>query len=148
MIENIDHLPDNLELEADVCIVGSGAAGLMMALELMAAGIQVVMLEAGDFRPTEKTQSLYSGEIIGDAFRGLIDGRSRQFGGTTRLWGGQCVRLDKLDFEARPWVPHSGWPIPYDDLEPFYQRAQTHLGVAAQPFAPDVWERFGLEPFH
>jgi choline dehydrogenase-like flavoprotein len=147
MIESLDQLPDNSVLEADVCIIGSGAAGLMMALEFIAAGIQFVMLEGGDLRPTEAGQDLYDGEIGGEAFRGLKTGRSRQFGGTTRLWGGQCVALEPLDFEKRSWVPFSGWPITRETLTPFYERARRHLGVAAETFAPDVWRRFGLESF-
>jgi choline dehydrogenase-like flavoprotein len=147
MIECLDQLTDDLILEADVCIIGTGAAGLTMALELIPTGIRVVMLEAGELGPTEEGQTLYNGEVAADGFRGLVEGRSRQFGGTTRLWGGQCARLDPIDFEKRSWIPNSGWPIPHHTLVPYYERAMAHFGVAAAPFAPDVWRRFGLESF-
>jgi choline dehydrogenase-like flavoprotein len=147
MIESLDQLPDKLILDTDVCIIGSGAAGLMMALEFIAAGIEFVMLEGGDLKPTAEGQDLYNGEIGGEAFRGVTEGRSRQFGGTTRLWGGQCVTLDPLDFEKRCWVPYSGWPITRETLTPFYERARRQLSVPAETFAPDLWRRFGLESF-
>jgi choline dehydrogenase-like flavoprotein len=138
MIEGLNQLPDKVILETDVCIIGSGAAGLMMALEFIAAGIEFVMLEGGELKPTAEGQNLYDGEIGGEAFRGLKEGRSRQFGGTTGLWGGQCVTLDPHDFEKRSWVPFSGWPIARETLTPFYERARRHLCVATETFAPDV----------
>src|SRR3546814_13236299 len=42
---------------------------------------------------------------------------------STNHWGGWCRPMQPIDFEERDWVPHSGWPIAYDDLVPFYIRA-------------------------
>ncbi len=50
---------------------------------------------------------------------------SRCFGGTTNLWHGACEELDDLDFEARPWIPHSGWPFAKSHLQPFFLRARA-----------------------
>ena len=47
----------------------------------------------------------------------------RQVGGTTALWGGRCVKFDPIDFEHRPLTAQAPWPIRYEDVEPYLQRA-------------------------
>ena len=54
---------------------------------------------------------LNRGKSIGQVYYELEDARLRFFGGTTAIWGGRCAELDSIDFRARAWVPHSGWPI-------------------------------------
>ncbi|MBT8217910.1 MAG: hypothetical protein KJO17_13745, partial [Acidimicrobiia bacterium] len=39
------------------------------------------------------------------------------------VWSGKCRRLEAVDFESRDWIPHSGWPLSSEGLEPFYERA-------------------------
>lgn len=114
-------------VEADVCIVGSGAAGITLARALDAGDRTVCVLEGGGLRRDRNTQSLYSGECLGTLLerrRGYIStSRLRLFGGTTGHWTGFCRPLDELDFMVRSWVPYSGWPITKADLNPYYSRA-------------------------
>lgn len=145
MITTVDHLADGESLTADLCIVGAGAAGLMIAREFLRTGTQVVLVESGGWAARDDTQDLYRGEVE-RPFRGLQAGRARVFGGTTTLWGGQCIPLDPIDFEARPWVPFSGWPITGADLAPYYERAKQRLEIAPEAFDEPVWRRFGLDP--
>lgn len=144
MIECADDYPDKMLHQADLCIVGTGAAGLLIAREFCATGAAVVMLEGGDWSATHANQELFDGEVRDGAFRGLKEGRIRIFGGATTLWGGQCIRLDPIDFEQRSWVPFSGWPISYRDLKRFYEMAEMRLGIAPDAFKSDVWRRFGI----
>jgi choline dehydrogenase-like flavoprotein len=51
--------------------------------------------------------------------------RHRRLGGSTAIWGGRCMPFDPIDFEARSSVPYSGWPLSYDDLLPYYPRANA-----------------------
>lgn len=51
----------------------------------------------------------------------------RAFGGSGHMWGGKCGRLDPTDFDAREWIPGSGWPFDRAHLDPYYDRASTHL---------------------
>ena len=51
------------------------------------------------------------------------------FGGTTAIWGGRCAELDPIDLERRDYVPHSGWPIGWKELERWYEQAKTRLAV-------------------
>ncbi len=146
MITSIDLLPGEITLDADLCIIGSGAAGLLLALEFVSSNLDIVILEGGAAHPNDEAQALYEGEVVNESFRGLTAGRAREFGGTTRLWGGQCVKLDPIDFAHRPWVPMSGWPIPHQSLEPYYDRAKSRLEVAPVEFDEDPWRRFRLPP--
>jgi choline dehydrogenase-like flavoprotein len=73
----------------------------------------------------------------------LVDSRLRFFGGTTNIWGGRCAPMDPEDFQARPWVPHSGWPIGPDDLASGYRRAHEDLRLGAPLDMTDAWQRLG-----
>jgi len=128
-------LPNGTLLEGDLCIVGAGAAGLSIALEWIDAGKKVILLEGGGLEYEARTQDLYRGEIVGLPYYPLQAARRHHFGGTTGHWAGFCSTYDPSDFEKRPWVPHSGWPITRASLDPFYARAQPvlELGVGWNP---------------
>jgi len=122
MILDLNQIKSSKSLDADVCIVGAGAAGITLAKELANSGLSVCLLESGGFEYDEDTQLLYEGTSTGIDYDVLLT-RLRYFGGTTNHWGGTCRELDAIDFENRPWVPHSGWPIKKADLADFYSRA-------------------------
>ncbi len=126
-------LPTGSSLEADVCVIGAGAAGITLALELAGSGLSVCLLESGGFEPDERTQALYAGEVSTPAYAPLESSRLRFFGGTTNHWTGWCGRWSPFEFEARDWVPHSGWPLGYQDLAPYYDRAEPLLELPPAP---------------
>lgn len=129
-------LPADHVLQGDLCIVGAGAAGIALAREFIGRPERVLLLEGGGFDLEGDIQALYRGEIVGRPYYPLEAARLHYFGGTTGHWGGYCAPLDAVDFAARPWVPHSGWPITRDDLDPFYARAHPLLDLG--PYAYDV----------
>jgi choline dehydrogenase-like flavoprotein len=115
---------DGPPLTADICIVGAGAAGIAMALQYIDTSIEVLLLESGGAEPDARTQSLYQGSVTDARLHSPPDRyRERRFGGTTTIWGGRCMPFDPIDFEPRDYMPDSGWPIAYESLLPFYQRA-------------------------
>lgn len=132
-------VPNGCRLDTDVCVVGSGPAGVTLA-KLLAPRFHVVVIPGGEKRRSSQATSLYRGETVGDAYGRLEHLRSRQFGGTSNLW---CIRLgdgsigvryvpfDPIDFEARSWIPHSGWPISRADLNPYYRRAHEQLRIGS-----------------
>jgi choline dehydrogenase-like flavoprotein len=158
-------------IDCDVCIVGAGAAGITVARRFLPHRARVVLLESGgaDFEP--HIQALAQGSNEGLPYYDLADSRLRFFGGTTAIWGGRSTPMDDIDFRARPWVPHSGWPLSPGDLAPWYAQARqtlelpdlgpaeavcAKLGIAAPPFDRDrlrigFWQfdqqpgRFALE---
>ena len=94
-------VPAGTTVETDLCIIGAGAAGIAMALQFLAAGMRVGLVEGGGLEYEDDTQSLYDGESVGRPYPGLTTTRMRAFGGTTNLWGGWCTPLDPIDFEPR-----------------------------------------------
>ncbi len=124
----------------DVCIIGAGAAGITIAMELAATSLSVVLLESGGFEVESDTQELATGEVSGIPTFPLVVSRMRCFGGATGHWGGRCRPLDASDFVARAWVPHSGWPITLSDLLPHYVRAQELCQLGAFDYDPANWD--------
>ena len=123
------------EFDADLCIVGAGAAGIAIAQALAGKSLTVCIVESGGLEPDTATQALYQGRSVGLPWAtDLSSSRLRQFGGTTGEWGGGCMPLDASDMAVRSWVPHSGWPIARAMLEPFYRRARDLLTIPAYEF--------------
>jgi choline dehydrogenase-like flavoprotein len=123
-------------ITADICVIGAGAAGITMALQFVGKGIEVVVLEGGGVAPDPETQSLYGGENVGLSCERPDESRSRYLGGSTNCWGGWCRPLDTIDFETRPWIADSGWPICKHDLLTYYER--SHLLLELREFNYDV----------
>ena len=144
MIDDLTGYGSDAELEADLCIVGTGAAGISLAREFLDTRARVIVLEAGGLEPDAQTDRLKEGE--GLSARGLVEGRGRSFGGTTTLWAGQCMPLDPIDLETRDWVPHSGWPIAMSELSPFYERAAGVLAVPGEQHDESLWRHWGIVP--
>src|SRR5687768_3396825 len=117
------------EFEADVAMIGAGAAGITMARRLVAAGKAVILLESGGLDYEATTADLNAGSNVGEPYYDLDKARLRFFGGTTAIWGGRCAELDPIDLEQRAWVPHSGWPFGISELRPFYAAARKLLGL-------------------
>jgi choline dehydrogenase-like flavoprotein len=115
----------------DIVIVGAGVAGLSIAKGLSSGPLRVLLLESGGFDGRDDAADLLSGTSNRHDYP-LIGSRARAFGGTSTLWSGACIPLDPADFQKRPWVPLSGWPISADALQPYY-------GPAARVFGHDGW---------
>jgi choline dehydrogenase-like flavoprotein len=142
--------------EFDVCIVGSGAAGGVMAKELSEGGAQVVLLEAGksvdpsqflshkwpyelQFRGlrNEKQASFYQGDVresirYANSDHISVD-RIRVVGGRTVHWNAVTLRYAARDF--REWSLEGieeDWPVTYEELAPYYERIEEMIGVCGQ----------------
>ena len=139
MLRDARSLHSGDHLETDVCIVGAGAAGITLALELIDRPLRVAVLEGGGLHRDEASQELYRGTTTGRAYYELDDCRLRCLGGSTNFWGGWCRPLDAADFEERDWIPHSGWPFPKSTLDPYYARAQAVCGLGAYDYEPGRW---------
>src|SRR5271166_5554643 len=153
LVDNSTNVLDDL-LQFDVCIVGSGPAGITLAREICRAGLRVCLLESGGHKSAKETENLNAGAV--DSAHGyreqtLREGRCRQFGGTANLWNhevrGESARhiryvpLDEIDFEHRDWVPESGWPFSRREIQPFYERAQQVCGIGKFDYRAGAWEK-------
>lgn len=137
-------LPDQTLIEGDICIIGAGAAGISIALELLNTPYKVILLEGGGFQYESQMQDLYKGKTTGQRYYPLESARLHYFGGTTGHWAGFCSPLEQIDFEKRDWVPHSGWPIKRDDLDPYYARAHKNLDLGPYQYQDTYWQ--GQDP--
>src|ERR1700758_5311709 len=98
-IEDLRALPPGTALNADVCIVGAGPAGITLATELTDTGATVVLLESGGRERDAWTESM--NEIVSVGARRVLDQgevRNRVLGGTSDTWTGRLASLDEMDF--------------------------------------------------
>jgi glucose dehydrogenase len=156
-------------MDAEVCIVGAGAAGGIIAWELARQGLHVVVLESGprhNFRQRGEYVRRYlkhenpwrtplpemDNHTVGGAAPYLLEWRrARGVGGSTLHWEGYAFRLHADDFRLRSlYGIGDDWPVSYQDLEPYYARAEQALGVAGvtdDPWASPRSTPFPLPPF-
>jgi choline dehydrogenase-like flavoprotein len=160
----------------DVCIVGSGAGGAPMALELGRAGFKVVVLEKGAWY---KPEDFVHDEILNSRRNFFMplpwdephlwrQGPDKPYSRTNEAWTANCVgggtvhmsgyfyRLKPVDFRLRselgaiPGANHADWPITYDDLAPYYDKAEEELGVSGHatphPFLEPRTKNYPLPP--
>ncbi|HVP00402.1 MAG TPA: GMC family oxidoreductase [Bryobacteraceae bacterium] len=142
--------------EVDFVVVGSGAAGGVVAKELSTAGFSVVVLEQGpylrerDFTHDEFSIS-YQSVLTNDyhsqpnTFRSSPTeiatlkpsiGYGRQVGGGSVHFTGNYWRFHESDFHEKslfgtvPGASLEDWPIRYADLEPYYTKTEQDLGIS------------------
>jgi len=151
MILSLDELGPESKLEAAICVVGAGAAGITLACELDNCGCSRLLLEAGGLRlDLAVSNELYRGTAVAphpnpSEFRRVV------FGGTTGTWGGRCVPFDPIDFEKRDYIADSGWPIPYREVAQYYPRALEYCDAGKFDFSvenslPDPARRVSVLP--
>jgi choline dehydrogenase-like flavoprotein len=144
MITDILELGEQTTVRGQVVVVGSGIAGAEVATYLARHGRDVVLVESGRDRFEPSIQALNEVIFVGKRHRELNPNsyyhqylppelrgvsRVRQLGGTSNIWTGKWTPFQPLDFEGRPWVANSGWPIRYEDLQEHYQSTAKDYGI-------------------
>jgi choline dehydrogenase-like flavoprotein len=160
----------------DFLVIGAGAAGGVMAKELSAAGFRIVVLEQGpwfresDFKHDE-VGVMYRSALTNDhkkqpnVFRKTVSETAKQQPAVEygRMVGGGSVhftanywRFHPEDFHERsllgpiPGADLRDWPITYDELEPYYTKAEWDLGISglggSNPFDGPRSRRYPLPP--
>ncbi|MBI3949901.1 MAG: GMC family oxidoreductase [Acidobacteria bacterium] len=162
--------------ETDCCVIGLGASGGIIAAELAKAGLSVVALEAGPhyrreffehhdqahdeltyarlgkLRWNEPEVLVYNG---GSPKTFPVIARNIGVGGPLH-WSCFSYRFHESDFKVKtlngvpPGSSVADWPLGYNDLEPYYDRAEYEFGVAGQakanPFEPPRRRPYPLPP--
>jgi len=137
----------------DVCVIGSGAAGGVMAKELCEGGAKVILIEAGDSVPPakfrthcwpyemrfrglrgEKQEPFYPPDLNNTIRYETQDSvsvdRIRVVGGRTVHWNAVVLRYSRTDFRERSLNGiEEDWPLSYDELAPYYDRIERMIGV-------------------
>ncbi|MFQ5786820.1 MAG: GMC oxidoreductase [Thermodesulfobacteriota bacterium] len=170
----------------DVIIIGTGAGGGTLAYHLAPSEKKILLLERGDYLPREKDNWDVEEVFVNNRYISKDtwydkDGKPFQpgshyfVGGATKMYGAALFRLRKEDFGEIKH--HDGispaWPISYEDLEPYYTKAEKIYHVhglrgedpteppasAPYPYPPveheyciqllaDKMKKMGLHPSH
>ena len=157
-------IPNGKQLSTQVCIIGSGQAGITAAWQLQKAGIKVILIEGS--RMYNTMEDSWPDKVL--LYNGVSDGlftsnepeflilpyvnhqypakeRERMYGGTSTHWGGQSRPEDQIDLDPRPGFP--GWPVTSKDLDPFYAQASRlcvlygDYGTSGDNFTNEFWAK-------
>ena len=167
-IEDLTRFDRNSLFETDLVIVGGGPAGLTIAREFFDSSVRVLVLESGLLDETPDHAALTEVESIGEPngvqkrerrtrFHGAsapfwsqelqpYGVRCRALGGSTHAWAGKSAAFDAIDFAARPWVPHSGWPVAQAALASYIDRAASVLNLGPNAYDETIWKLVGMRP--
>lgn len=129
----------------DIIIIGSGAGGGTMARALAGCGARILLLERGAPVPREPENwdpAAVWKHLRYRARERWVDAEGREFlpythygvGGNTKFWGSVLYRLRREDFQE---IEHAdgvspAWPIDYETLAPYYDRAEAWYHVHGQ----------------
>jgi len=141
--ENLkSNMEGEIEIEKDVCVIGSGAGGAPLAAELAMAGRSVVIIEEGgffsaeDFRddPIHMTNMLYrdGGLLVTFGFPNIVLPLGKCVGGTTLINSGSCFRCP--DHVLNRWVWEFGlskWAP--ERLKKYFEQVEKTIGVSVPP---------------
>jgi hypothetical protein len=105
-----DHLKSNLK--TDICIVGSGPAGCILAIELAKKKNDILLIESSNKLSEFTRDSISYNSTINDSLLTSL-GWFNGLGGSSNLWAGRISSFESIDFIDREWIPNSGWPIDY-----------------------------------
>jgi choline dehydrogenase-like flavoprotein len=124
MFIDAETLDNQTTFTSDITVVGAGPAGIVLALELAKAGYEVALIESGSLQFCAKTQNLGEASHFDPQFHApMSECTRRQLGGTSTIWGGRCLPYDPVDFDRRSYIPNSDWPIGYEEIAGYFQRA-------------------------
>ena len=133
----------------DAIIVGSGAGGSAAAYHLTQTDKRVLLIERGSALPKDgstldATRVIRQGSFLArEPWRDRLGGtvvpeEHFNLGGKTKWYGAALLRFAPEEFEADEAHQCRAWPIAYSDLEPFYEEAETLLGVRRFPMEADM----------
>ncbi len=134
MFKDIQDLSINNYNFYDICVVGSGPAGISVIKKLLKSNYKIALLESGGIHPEDDYQALNEGKNSGPSFLSLDHSRMRSFGGGGLLWAGWCAPFESNEFEKKPFLHLSGWPISLKDIENYYKEAAKMLGISYEKF--------------
>lgn len=124
----------------DAIVIGSGAGGAAAAFQLAMSGIKVLILEKGCELPLDGStldinRVVHQGEFVSHESWKDKDGKMLKpeehfnIGGKTKWYGAALLRFSTREFAGDSAYGAHGWPIPYEELLPYYAQAEQLLGV-------------------
>jgi len=146
MLQSGNNINNGDKLAVDLCIVGGGVAGIVLALELIDSGLKVALVESGGEHYSQFAQDLNIAESFPQHFPNPHYSRLRFLGGSSNHWENNTSPLSPVDFEQRAGIANSGWPISYSEISPYYSAAQRYCGVDDDGYELEHWARVLKKP--
>lgn len=134
-IINSSDLENNKNLIYDVCIIGAGLSGQIVASKIN--NKKIIIVDSGKISFSKDVQNLNYIEMGGLGFRENNTNRVRQLGGSANMWANQLMYLDKYEIEDRNWLGENlSWPLSYDELKKNYSEVirNIHGKTLENPF--------------
>ncbi|WP_426232191.1 GMC oxidoreductase [Pararhizobium sp. DWP3-4] len=132
-----------LIVTGDLCVVGGGIAGLLLAIRVARAGRKVIVLESGKKEFDSEIQNLNFVDDESGRYGRELSGRYRGLGGTSSRWGGRMIPLSDRDTDERPHVDLPAWPINIAGLDSYSDEIERFFGVANGPFDQTAMQGIG-----
>lgn len=159
-IEKLSDISGDAQISADLVIVGAGPVGLTIARECAKAGRKVLIVESGVERADPAHSALIQIENVGEltaedqivarkAYHEMVTQFwsqenqpfgvvCRGLGGSTQEWAGKSAPFDPIDFEPRPWVHLSDWPVSHAEITPYIRKAMAQLNLIPEWQPPQI----------
>ena len=143
MLYDLATAENDQEAQADVLVIGSGVAGLLLATELRRHNVRVVVLESGAREQPTETHEFNRVVQLGTEYRGATYGRFRCLGGTSTRWGGALIPFLEGDLEPRPHLGLPAWPVGLNTLLPYLAQIERIFGVDGGSYDEKFISEFG-----
>jgi hypothetical protein len=131
-IQDLSETSPDEPLDCELCVIGSGPAGLCLARAAIERGLRVVLLEGGPRRGQSCANAAV--HFVRRAYAGATVGRATGLGGTSALWGGQLLPMRGDELAGNRFDASRPWPLRMSDLEPHYATLCQWFGVDQSPF--------------
>ncbi|PDT53045.1 MULTISPECIES: GMC family oxidoreductase [Sinorhizobium] len=166
-IHDLRTFPSGTNFRADIALIGGGPVGITIARELSKSRCRVLLIESGGPDFCQEHQVLNAVENVGEPIaragaeplgRGYNGGlawlndvapfelRNRTLGGSSHTWIGKCASFDEIDFERRPWLPVSGWPMTRENLSPALAKAADLLNLGPNVYDESLYRLLRTPP--
>ena len=129
MISDLADCLDDQAAQADICIIGGGIAGLIVADRVRRHGRSVLVLESGGRTDRGGIDPLNRILCEAQPYRGAVMGRARGLGGTSTRWGGALLPFQREDLGARPFLGLDAWPVRFDAVASFITDVERLFGI-------------------
>lgn len=136
-------------LTAELCVIGAGIAGLLLATKLANARRKVIVVESGNEYFDEEIHQLNGIDYLSGNYSRALSGRYRGLGGTSSRWGGRIIPLSDCDTRSREHVELPAWPVDISRLDRYGDEIEQTLGVASGAYdgvcGISAWEPYKFQ---
>lgn len=121
-------------INGELCVIGAGIAGLLIANRIANAGRKVIVLESGKDQYDPDIHELNAVEDVDARYSRELDGRFRGLGGSSSRWGGRLIPISAHDTADRDYIGMPAWPLDMARLDCYGEEIEKLFGIANGSF--------------